>query len=419
MLATPTLVAVLDACSKSVGPQSRAASATEQRSSVPRTPTARSEATAAAVALNDFGTRLYRRLAGARPFDNIVVSPTSLTIALTMTSAGAVGPTRDEMLATLSIPNGTSIHRSMNALIAELDARTGDTGTTDAATLAIGSSLWTQTGLTIQPRFLDLLAAEYGSGVHVVDYVGGREAARAAINGWVDDATHHRIRELIAPETLTAETRLALVTAMFLKAPWSVPFEIEATSDQPFTLGDGTPVNVPMMAATGTMSYASGDGWQAVELPYVNGELAMLLFLPEDGFLKQFEEIFLVTDATPYLEPARVALALPRFSIESNIEMSDALRAMGMNLAFDGTADFSDITADEQLHIATVVHQAIITVDEHGTEAAAATAAIGAATSAPSDEPIALTFDRPFVFAVRDIATEAVLFLGRVSDPRS
>jgi serpin B len=386
---------------------------------VPRSPTDPGEAAVAAVALNDFGTRLFRRLAEDRPFENIVVSPTSLASALTMASAGAVGPTRDEMLATLSVSNGTSIHRSMNALIAELDTRTTNAGTTDAVTVAIGSSLWTQTGLTIQPPFLDLLAAEYGAGVHVVDYVGGREAARAAINSWVDETTHHRIRELIAPDMLTAETRLALVNAMFLKAPWSVPFEIAATSDQPFILGDGTAVDVPMMAATGTMAYASGDGWQAVELPYVNGELAMLLFLPEEGFLKQFEEIFLVTDATEYLEPARVALVVPRFAIESNIEMSDALRAMGMNLAFDTAADFSGITADEQLHIATVVHQGNITVDEHGTEAAAATAAIGAATSAPTDEPIALSFDRPFVFAVRDIATQAVLFLGRMSDPRT
>ncbi|MEQ1702828.1 MAG: serpin family protein, partial [Ilumatobacteraceae bacterium] len=134
-------------------------------------------------------------------------------------------------------------------------------------------------------------------------------------------------------------------------------------------------------------------------------------------FLDHFEEIFLVSDATQYLEPKPVALTMPRFDIESNVELGDVLAAMGMALAFSDDADFSGMTTAEELKISKVVHQANITVDEQGTEAAAATAVVVEPTSAPSGDPISFNLDRPFVFAVRDRATEAILFMGRVSDP--
>ncbi len=412
VVGVPALSSVLAACG-SDGPT--ATPPGEQRSNVTRTVHDPGLATSAVDSVNGFGTELYRAIAAERPGQNVVVSPASIAIALTMTSAGAGSTTLAEMLATLGIDDAAAIHASMNALSAALDARSHDD-----VTVAIANSLWGHSDLTFQPAFLEVLAGEYGAAMNTVDYVSDTEGARVAINAWVSDSTEERIPELIDEGVLSSDTRLTLVNAVYLRAPWLTSFDPEATVDGPFTLPDGAVVEVPMMTATGPMMFATGDGWRVVELPYSGGELAMLIFVPEDGFLDQFEEIFLVTDATQYLEPREVTLSLPRFDIESNVALGDVLVAMGMAEAFTDNADFSAMTVDETLYIAAVVHQANITVDEAGTEAAAATAVAMAATSMPAPlEPVTLAVDRPFVFALRDLATGAILFLGRVADPRS
>ena len=211
--------------------------------------------------------------------------------------------------------------------------------------------------------------------------------------------------------------RFAIVDAVYLKAPWLQVFNPEATRDGTFTTTDGTAKQVPMMHKSGTFPYATGDGWQAVELAYDSDDLTMLVFLPEPGFLANFEQIFLVSDATAYLSAVQVDLTLPKFDIATAISLGDTLQSLGITAAFSSDADLSGITTQESLDVAAVIHQANITVDEAGTEAAAATAVIGEATSAPPSDPIVFTVDRPFVFALRDRGTEAILFIGRVGDP--
>jgi serpin B len=286
--------------------------------------------------------------------------------------------------------------------------------------LSLANSVWGQRDVGFQPDFLDLLAAEYGSGMDLVDFRTDPEAARAAINEWVDQQTKQRISELLPVGSITTETTVALVNAIYLKAAWELPFIAELTGDSPFTTAAGDTVDVPTMRRTAQFAYATGDGWQAVELPYANSSLAMLIFLPEPDFLQLFEEIFLVTDATAYLQPQQVQLAMPRFDIESKFSLADQLAQLGMPLAFDiDDADFSGITTDLPLYLSAVVHQANITVGEEGTEAAAATAVVAVAGAAPTEvQPIAMTIDRPFVFALRDRSTDTMLFLGRVGDPR-
>lgn len=411
MLTLPAAALVLQAC----GDDDPVARTGEQRSDQARARTQTGEATAAATALNDFGTTLYRRLATADPAINLVLSPASIAIALTMAAAGARGATLEQMLATLRIADPAVIHRSTNGLAASLDDRSHD-----GVTVELTNSLWGQDGLEFDPEFLGVLAVEYGTAMNTVDYEVDPEAARRAINDRVDTATHHRIGEVLPAGSITIDTVLALVNTIYLKAPWATPFIEDATTDAPFTLVDGAIVDVATMSVTTSMLFAAGDGWQAVELPYATGELAMLIFLPEDGFLGQFEEIFLVSDATQYLQPAQVELSLPRFDIESNVHLGDVLAAMGMPLAFSDGADFSGMTVADELKISKVVHHSSITVDETGTEAAAATGvALERVSAQPTGEPLAVVVDRPFVFAVRDRTTEAILFLGRVSDPRS
>jgi serpin B len=165
-------------------------------------------------------------------------------------------------------------------------------------------------------------------------------------------------------------------------------------------------------------SYASGSGWQAVELPYAGGSLAMTIVVPDD--LAAFEgglDAARFAQITAALKATHVILTLPRFKIETKSDIAFTLAAMGMPVAFDrNRADFSGITTQVPLYISKVVHQANISVDEKGTEASAATAVEIAAGAAPS-QPVTLHVDRPFVFAVRDTGTGAILFLGRVVDP--
>jgi serpin B len=173
-----------------------------------------------------------------------------------------------------------------------------------------------------------------------------------------------------------------------------------------------------MMRLADTLPYAAGDGWRAVELPYVGGKLAMLVIVPDDlaAYEADLDDAALAA-LVDGLGTAHVTLTMPRFGIESRLELADLLGAMGMPTAFDPeTADFSGITREEQLYIARVIHQANIDVDEKGTEAAAATAVVLRTTGMPAD-PVELTVDRPFLFALRDTETGAIVFLGRVADP--
>ena len=216
---------------------------------------------------------------------------------------------------------------------------------------------------------------------------------------------------------LTPATRLALVNAIYLKAPWQTPFAAEATQEGTFTRADGSTVEVPFMATTSSFPYASADGWQALEIPYLGGSLALTVILPDDltGFERTLTPDGLAA-ITSSLTGTQVALALPRFGIETKAELATILAALGMPTAFGDGADFSGITTAEQLAISNVIHQANIDVDEKGTEAAAATAVVMRATAMPS-EPLTVRVDRPFLFALRDVPTGAILFLGRVGDP--
>lgn len=420
LLSTPVLVALVEACSSDAATTSTAVTGrlgpggSEVRSKLALTPTSPIDAMEASNSVDVFGMNLYRWLATVQPSGNLVFSPVSIATALTMVSVGAVGATLDQLVAALGIESADTIHHAMNGLTAELGRRSRDD-----ITIAIANSLWLQEGTAVEQRFLDILSTEYNAGIHLIDYVADPQAARTAMNDWVDGRTEGRIPTLLAPNTISAASRLTLVNAVYLKAPWLQTFDPISTRAAPFTSSDGASTKVQMMAMSSTLPYATGDGWQAIELAYDSDDLTMLVFLPEPGTLGQFEQIFLLSDATPYLSPTEVAVQLPRFDIQSALALADVLQSLGIVAAFGADGDFSKITTEEPLHISEVVHQANVTVDEGGTEAAAATAVAMETGAMPTDGPgpVLFTADRPFVFAIRDRGTEAILFIGRVDDP--
>jgi len=395
------------------------------KADIPRASTDPAGANQAAAAINAFGLELFLRAgspsAGAGA-GNAVVSPASIAIALSMARAGAVGQTATEMDAVLHDVATPGHAGWLNALDSALTTRTGTfkdaTGADLPVTLRIANAPFAQRNMTLVPAYLDALASQFGAGLRLVDYQNDPEAARKAINAWVDGQTEQRIPELIGQGVLDNNTRLTLVNAIYLKAPWLTPFTAELTKPATFTRADGSTIEVPMMVAQLDGRYAQGAGWQAVELPYVGGSLALTIIVPDD--LAPFEASLtpeLLAGITGGLADSTVNLTLPKFGVESHLDLADVLAAMGMPTAFDGNrADFSGITTEEKLFISAVIHQANIDIDEKGTTAAAATAVVMGRTSMPADV-VTLRVDRPFLFALRDLPTGTILFLGRVADP--
>ncbi|MBI5833953.1 MAG: serpin family protein [Armatimonadetes bacterium] len=352
---------------------------------------------------------------------NLFFSPYSVSLALAMAYAGAAGNTATQMAAALGydLP-AARLHPAFDALDLALAAREAGQNGNQGFRLRVANAIWGQRGETFQSAFLDTLAVNYGAGMRVVDYQANAEAARGTINQWVSDQTADRINNLLPPGAVTTLTRLVLTNAIYFLAPWATPFEVAQTADRSFTTLAGVSVTVTFMNQRQALPYAAGDGWRAVELPYAGEQLSLLLLVPDAGRFAAVENALDAARLTAILGGLRntdVSLALPKFKVESSLPLSAALQSLGMTDAFDGSlADLSGIDGRRDLAISDVLHKAYVRIDETGTEAAAATAVVIGATSAPGDH-VTLTIDRPFLLVLRDRPTGAVLFLGRVADP--
>ncbi|NYJ00310.1 serpin B [Nocardioides thalensis] len=383
--------------------------------------TARSEGDRAAIpgvvaAMHGFAGDLY----GELPADgNLVVSPYSVVAALGMTLTGAGGHTAREMRDVLGADD--RFHGGLNALTTYVEGLAGPVPHRDGKEIALDTAnqLFGQRGVGWEKAFLDTLAREYGAAVRTVDFEGAAEDARVLINDWVAGRTHDRIRDLIARGVLDAATRLVLVNAIYLKAPWEKPFEPSSTRDGTFHLTDGGTTRVPMMSGSPYGALTRGDGWQAARIPYAGGTLAMTVVLPDEGRLADVEQEVVRGGLPQMLAGGRgttLDLRLPRWTFRSNAQLAGILGSLGMPSAFGSDADFRPMTDEDlDLRIGEVVHQGFVAVDEHGTEAAAATAVVMETTAMPVTVPFHV--DRPFLFVIHDVEHGTPLFLGRVTDP--
>lgn len=404
--------------------------AVEARGSVAHRPAAEAATPTAVGAIDDLGVALYRQLVDGND-DNLVLSPYSIEVALAMARNGARGETRAEMDRVLGAPTGDELDRSLNALDRVLDLRSGtrtahpgaEKPRTGKVALEGANAVFAQEGLGLEQPFLDALSRDYDAGVRLVDFVGATEKARGQINGWVAERTHDKIDELLAKGSLTPDHRLVLVNALYFKAPWREPFD--DAGEQPFHLLDGSSPPVPTMeytpkdTVTAVARYGFGPGWKAAEVPYLGDELSMVIIVPDD--LRAFERDLTgerLRQITEGFVGSLTQLTMPTFTTRTSTSLRKALGAIGMPRAFDESADFSGITNEEQLVIDDVVHEGYIAVDREGTEAAASTAVLFYAVSGFADRA-EVHADRPFLFLVRDKATGAVLFLGRITDPRA
>ncbi|UCG83136.1 MAG: serpin family protein [Dehalococcoidia bacterium] len=367
-----------------------------------------------------FAFDLYRYLSAED--GNLFYSPFSISMALAMTYAGARGDTEQQMAETLRfLMPQDRLHPAFNALDLILASRgEGAEGKDDKGfRLNIVNAIWGQEDYEFLAEFLDVLAENYGAGLRLLDFINAPEDSRITINDWVSDQTEGRIEDLIPQGAIDALTRLVLTNAIYFNAAWLHPFEKYLTDNGAFHLLDGGTATVPMMRQTESFGYAEGEGYQAVELLYDGAELSMVILLPEAGRFEAFEgslDADYVESILSDVDYQRVALTMPKFEFESEFGLVDTLDTMGMPAAFTAEADFSGMNGRRDLVITDILHKAFVSVDEEGTEAAAATAVIIGETAMPG-EPVEVTVDRPFIFLIRDIETGSILFVGRVMNP--
>jgi len=369
---------------------------------------------------NAFAVDLYGHLR-AQP-GNLFFSPESISTAFGMAYAGAQGDTAAQMAHVFHftlLPD--RLHPAMGALLASINA------SHNGYELHTADALWAQQNESFLDSYLNLMQTDYGAGFHRVNFKSDPEAVRSTINQWVEQQTHKRIENLIGPGVLTPATRLVLTNAIYFKGTWMDPFQKGATEeDGEFHVSATQTVKAPLMHRTGGYRYYDGGSFQELELLYKSGDLGMVVLLPKDpSGLDALEQQFTAAAAHQWLqklEPAsRVILTLPRFTMTQQFELSGTLSAMGMPQAFSGAADFSGMTGKPVFSISAAIHKAFIDVNEQGTEAAAATSTVMMATAmrnpVPEPPPIVFRADHPFLFLIRDTASGAILFMGRVDNP--
>jgi serpin B len=421
-------VASLAACGTRSSPSADAGSvqiakSTLARDAAPNVPAV--DRTALVAGNTGFAIDLYEAIAKqpGSAGQSLFFSPYSVSIALAMTHAGARGTTAAQIASALhfSLPP-ERLHPAFDWLDLELAGR-GKTATQTGVPfrLHVANSLWGERTMRFEAPFLDTLAVGYGAGVQLVDFIGEPDGARVAINGWVSDRTESKIRDLLGEGTIDSLTRFVIVNAIYFSAAWATPFDPKNTRDATFHRLDGGTATASMMSAVAEMPYAEGEGWQAVAIPYDGRELSMLVILPAEGAFGAFEsklDADGLASITGALGATQVTLALPKFQQRPDaVSLRDRLKDLGMTDPFEpDRADLSGVTTSVPLYITDVVHKAFVSVDEKGTEAAAATAVISGTTSIPTKKANVVV-DRPFLFAIRDDATGTLLFLGRAASP--
>ncbi len=365
-------------------------------------------------AINDFGFDIFRVL----PVDsNLFISPTSISMALTMTSFGASGSTLREMLETLRLSklDEQDILEGCREIVKFLNEKS------EEYVMKIANAIWAQQGYPFLEGFLKIVSENFQASVEEVDFVdqAQREQTRARINGWVRDVTNGKIPELISKDDINELTRMVLTNAIYFKGKWLYPFDQLGTRKDVFHSPTGD-VEVDMMNVSQNFEYFEDERVQVAKLPYVGEKLYMLVAVPKEGIsLREIEENLCSEILKGWVDNAfvrKVDLSMPRFKFKNRFSLVESLNKLGMVLAFTNFADFARMTARNDLKITEVLHEAFIEVNEEGSEAAAATAVIMGIKMSLTF-PVVLKLDRPFLFFIIEKSQNLVLFMGRVLNP--
>ncbi|MBV1862198.1 MAG: serpin family protein [Nannocystaceae bacterium] len=397
-----------------------------QESQLAPLPVSDSDLAALSQSINAFSHDLYGQI--ARNDGNLIVSPASIAVALGMTYQGTTDDTAAEFKSVLHVEGmePSQWHAALGELAQRWMTRAPAAERDGPAPeVALANRLFGAEGVPFKDAFLRESARDYRAPMERLDFAAS-DLARVHINRWVAGRTRDRIRDLIPADVLTKDTLLVLANAIYFKARWQERFNQASTHDAVFAVKGEERLEVPTMRVTKDFKYTAQDDATVVELPYANSSFAMTLAMPRDpdglGALEASLEADSVARWSSAMKYQRLALSLPKFKIEprESIELSEPLRALGLNRAFTDSAQFEGMAApqDERLKIDKVFHKGFIEVDENGTEAAAATSVVMMRAGSLPGDPVRVAFDRPFLFFVRDTDTGAILFMGRIVDPR-
>jgi len=367
----------------------------------------------AARAYNGLGFQLLAQCRQSLPKANYFLSPAGLAFALGMLENGAQGETSRQILATLQagnipLPRLNEANKALLDHLTKLDPK---------IKLEIANALWIDQRAAINPEFIAVNKHNYNAEVANDNFRDSSTVKK--INSWVSARTHDKIKTILDPP-LDPMLRLILLDAIYFKGDWLATFDTNRTHDLPFTLSNGQTVQHPRMSRTGRYSYMEEDSFQALQLPYVGGDMSMFVFLPKgglDGFLKTFT-VAEFEAAIQKMSSREGTVELPRFKLENEYDLTHMLPPMGMALAFTPRADLSGIS-DEPLYVSFVKQKTFLAVNEQGTEAAAVTAiGIRAMAVRKQEPPFKFIIDHPFFMAIRERQSGLILFLGAISDPR-
>ncbi len=358
-----------------------------------------------------FGFKLLHDLRERDPGGNIFISSLSISIALTMTYNGAVGETERAMAEVLEI--GTldlsTINQSNKALRNSLE------NPDPKVEISIANSIWSRQGVEFNTDFLERNRAFFGAEIASLDF--NSPQAIEIINEWVDTNTNGKIQKIV--DRIDQQTVLFLINAIYFKGSWQEEFDKSSTWADTFHLSDGSEKRVQMMYRKGAYPYFRGENFEAASLPYSDGRVSMYIFLPDhDSNLNEFLDGLNADNWKNWLlqfreEDDDSKMMLSRFKLEYEVSLNDTLKALGMEIAFGSSANFSGIGPD--LFISGVKHKTFVEVNEEGTEAAAVTSS-GIAVESDS-APLLFRVDRPFFFAIYDAETQTILFMGTVTEP--
>lgn len=342
---------------------------------------------------------------------NIMISPLSISCALSMTLNGAKGETLEAMLEALRVngltPDEINVsYQKLTEALLSVDKR---------VKMQIANSVWSRDDFPVKEAFIDILETYYKA--ESLGFSAGDPQAPVIINAWIEDNTNGLIKEMI--DEIPADVVMLLINAIYFKGMWKFQFDENDTDDLPFYKNGDVPVDVPTMSLQEKFMIYRGENFTMAELPYGQGNFVMDIILPDEtGGIGTVLETLNETSFNAWVSEARetkIDLYLPRFKYEYKKELKDILTDMGMGIAFTGQADFTNI-ADYDLCINKVLHQSFIETNEEGTEAAAATVVMIELTSAPS-LPAVFRADHPFIYIIRETTTNSVIFMGLVADP--
>ena len=343
---------------------------------------------------------------------NLFFSPYSISQALAMVYTGSYGKTEEQMASALHFEFAPyDLIPVFGALHSQLVRR----GTRNFQ-LHLANSLWWQEGFEVRQVFLNTLRKRFGATVESLNFLATPEKSRATINEWVSRYSKGKIKELLPQGSITSLTRLVLANAIYFRATWKERFNADFTSNSPFHLLSGGQVTVPMMNQITPFAYTATGDVQAVELPYIGDEFSMVILLPAPGQFETFAKLLTADRVAGILEHLSIQMVqvyMPRFEFRSSFELAAALGKLGMKDVFIlGRANFRGMALTRELFLGDLYHQTVVSVDENGTYAVAATAGDMVVPEVP-----VVKLNRPFIFLIRNIETNTILFIGQVMDP--